>query len=76
VSTIVLDDFGPLSPELVLVAPPDVAERARSLLTPYERPAAAPAVSPSPSVLGVAAFYAGCAATTIGPLTLLLFAAR
>ena len=75
-STLVLDDSGPLSPELVLVAPQDVAERARSLLAPHERPVAAPAVHPSQGVLGVAGFYAGCAATTIAPLALLLFAAR
>ncbi len=63
---------GPLSPELVLVSPPEVARLARNLLspTPAARPAALEAVNPArrPGSAELAAVWLFCLATTLGPL--------
>ncbi len=58
-----------LSPELVLVSPPEVAARARRLLTDPVQPAYRPATA-TVSRQAVALFYAVCIAGTIGPLVL------
>ena len=63
-----------LSPELVLVSPPEVAARARRLLPDPVR-AVTPTSAPEPAPLsGFALFYAACIAGTIGPLLLALVA--
>jgi hypothetical protein len=59
-----------LSPELVLVAPPDVAAEARRLL-PDPRPFTQPHVSRR----AILVFYVSCLAGTLGPLAL-AYAAR
>ena len=62
----------PLSPELVLVSPPEVASLARQLLGDPEqapRPTAA-AARATPSRLGLAAFYAFCVANCLAPLAI------
>jgi hypothetical protein len=67
----VIDDL-PLSPELVLVAPPDVAERARaSLAEPEQAPARRRA---DPGRGEIAAVYAVSLAVTLVPLALTLLA--
>jgi hypothetical protein len=58
-----------LSPELVLVSPPDVAARARLLLP--DPPAPAPRPS-APGRIELAAVYATTLALTLGPLALLV----
>jgi hypothetical protein len=67
----------PLSPELVLVSPPEVASLARQLLSDPEPamrlPAAAPRVSASR--VGVAAFYAFCLTNCLTPFAVAAFAA-
>jgi hypothetical protein len=75
VSTLVLDRFEPVSPELVLVSPPDVAALARRALPLPER--WEPPVAERPARLtraGLAGLYAACVATTITPLALALAA--
>jgi hypothetical protein len=60
----------PLSPELVLVSPPEMARLARSLLSP-EPPAAVRAVQVSEREFGAAeltAVWAFSVAMTLGPL--------
>jgi hypothetical protein len=67
----VIDDL-PLSPELVLVAPPDVAERARASLAEPE-----PAPARRRAELGrgeIAAVYAVSLAVTLVPLALTVLA--
>jgi hypothetical protein len=69
---------GPISPELVLVSPPEVARLARSLLSP--EPPAAVRVAATPErefgavELGTVWFFS--VAATIGPLALYLLASR
>jgi hypothetical protein len=66
----------PISPELVLVSPPDVAELARLL---WPEP---PFIQPMPYVpkvsarlgLGFALFVAVCIAATVGPFALAVLA--
>ena len=63
---------GPLSPELVLVSPPEVARLARSLLSPPP-PAAARAAESSEREFGAAeltAVWLFSVAMTLGPLLL------
>jgi hypothetical protein len=76
---LVPDPFpGPLSPELVLVSPPEVGRLARSLLS--SEPPAAPRVAPASerefgaAELTVVWFFS--VALTVGPLVLLLLAQR
>jgi len=65
--------LGVLSPELVLVSPPEIAAEARRLVPdPLPFTYAQPV---TPSRQAVAVFYATCLAGTIGPL-LLAYAAR
>ena len=64
-------DPGPLSPELVLVSPPEVRRLARGLLSPP--PPAARYVSPAPRELQLgsvelAAVWLFCIGMTLGPL--------
>jgi hypothetical protein len=69
---------GPISPELVLVSPPEVARLARSLLSP-EPPAAARVVATSEREFGRAeltAVWFFSVAATVGPLVLYLLASR
>jgi hypothetical protein len=65
-----------LSPELVLVSPPEVAARARLLLPDPAQPTTArrrPA-SVSGSRSGLAVFYATSIVGTVGPMLLALLA--
>lgn len=61
-----------ISPELVLVSPPEVAARARRLLPDPVR------AMPKPDSVGArrsfALFYAACVAGTLGPLLLAVVA--
>jgi hypothetical protein len=69
---------GPISPELVLVSPPEVARLARSLLSP-EPPAAARAVAVSEREFGaveLTGVWLFSVAATVGPLLLYLLASR
>jgi hypothetical protein len=69
---------GPISPELVLVSPPEVARLARSLLSP-EPPAAIRAHAASEREFGaveLTAVYIFSVAATVGPLFLYLLAGR
>ena len=69
---------GPISPELVLVSPPEVARLARSLLSP-EPPAAARVAPVSEREFGaveLSAVWLFSVASTLGPLLLYLLASR
>ena len=69
---------GPISPELVLVSPPEVARLARSLLSP-EPPAATrvPAISEREfGAVELTAVWFCSVAATVGPLLLYLLATR
>ena len=68
---------GPLSPELVLVSPPEDRRLARGLLSPP--PPAARQVSPAPRELQLgsvelAAVWLFCLAMTLGPMLFTLLA--
>jgi hypothetical protein len=70
---------GPISPELVLVSPPEVARMARILLPadPAARPVAiqAPAIPiGQPGAVELAAVWLFCLAMTLGPVLFLLAA--
>ena len=74
--------YEPISPELVLVSPPDLATRARSLLpdapAPRWLPLAVPhrpAVSQTQTALETLGFALFCTLATVGPM-LLVIAAR
>jgi hypothetical protein len=58
----------PVSPELVLVSPPEQAALARELLPDPAAPAAPPAQHVR--ALGVAAFWAFCVANCVAPFAL------
>jgi hypothetical protein len=70
-------DLEPISPELVLVSPPDVRDRARELLSP---PALwQPTSLSAPTVAGTgrlsfAAFCGTCGLMTLAPLALVVLA--
>jgi hypothetical protein len=66
----------PLSPELVLVAPPDLAAAARRLLpdTPFVLPVSGAAEASIRYGLGFVAFVAVCVVATLGPFALALIA--
>ena len=69
---------GPISPELVLVSPPEVARLARSLLSPAP-PAAGRVTAASEREFGaaeLAAVWFFSVAATVGPLMLYLLASR
>jgi hypothetical protein len=69
---------GPLSPELVLVSPPEVGRLARSLLS-SEPPAASPVAPVSERAFGAAELtvvWFISVALTVGPLLLLVLAQR
>src|SRR5262245_49457272 len=69
---------GPISPELVLVSPPEVARLARSLLSP-DPPAAIRASGASEREFGaveLTAVWFFSVAATVGPLLLYLLAGR
>jgi hypothetical protein len=69
---------GPISPELVLVSPPEVARLARSLLS-SESPAAIRAYAAPEREFGaveLTAVWFFSVAATVGPLLLLLLADR
>ena len=64
-----------LSPELVLISPPDLAARARASLPPVElwRPLPAePAIDPAGERLRFLVFCALCALMTLAPLALIV----
>ena len=67
---------GPISPELVLVSPPEVARLARSLLSP--EPPAAMRVAPEREfgAVELTAVWFFSVAATVGPLLLYLLASR
>jgi hypothetical protein len=69
--------IGPLSPELVLVSPPEVRHLARGLLTPPP-PAARcvlpVALEPQLGSVELAAVWIFCLAMTIGPMLFMLLA--
>jgi len=62
-----------LSPELVLVSPPETAARARALLQPVRlwEPPADLAAAPMADRLPFVTFCAVCATTTLAPLALI-----
>lgn len=64
----------PLSPELVLVSPTDLAESARAALPPVElwSPQPFPIAERSRERLPFAIFCTVCAATTLAPLALIV----
>jgi hypothetical protein len=66
----------PLSPELVLVSPPDLAAAARRLLpeTSFVLPVSRAAEIATPYGLGFAVFVLLCLVTTLGPFTLAVIA--
>ena len=70
--------LGPLSPELVLVSPPEVARLARIQLPlpPTARPVAieAPLRVGEPGAIELAAVWLFCLAMTLGPMLFLLAA--
>ena len=69
---------GPISPELVLVSPPEVARLARSLLSP-DPPAATRAASAAEREFGaveLTAVWFFSVAATLGPLVLYLLAGQ
>jgi hypothetical protein len=73
--------YEPISPELVLVSPPDLATRARALLpeapVPRWLPLAAPhraAVSQAQLALETLGFALFCILATIGPMLLVIVA--
>jgi hypothetical protein len=71
--------IGPLSPELVLVSPPEIARMARILLpaSPAARPVVieAPAIQVGqPGAVELAAVWLFCLAMTLGPVVFLLAA--
>jgi hypothetical protein len=69
---------GPISPELVLVSPPEVARLARSLLS-SEPPVATRVAAASEREFGaveLAAVWFCSVAATVGPLVLYLLASR
>jgi hypothetical protein len=61
-----------LSPELVLVSPPEIAARARRLQS--DPVLAVPAPAPACTRRAFAAFYAVCLIGTLGPLLLAVVA--
>ena len=67
---------GPLSPELVLVSPPELAAMARRLLpqSPFVVPVASRAEPSPPLGLGFLAFVAVCLVATVGPFLLAILA--
>jgi hypothetical protein len=71
-----LDGFGAISPELVLVSPPEVRDRVLELLPTPERWAAKAPVEFARSVRGLpfAVFCGACAAMTLAPLALIVVA--
>jgi hypothetical protein len=77
-AALVLDPLpGPLSPELVLVSPPEVRRLARDLLSPS--PPAARYVPPAPrehqaGSIELAAVWIFCLAMTVGPMIFMLLA--
>ena len=68
--------LGPISPELVLVSPPEVARAARSLLS-IERPVQrVVATEREFGAVELTAVWFFSVAATLGPLLLYLFASR
>ena len=74
-AALALPPTGPISPELVLVSPPEVARMARiHLPVPAARPAtveAGPRVG-QPGAVELAAVWTFCLAMTLGPVLFLL----
>jgi len=71
--------LGPVSPELVLVSPPEVRRLARGLLAAPSPPAARQVLPPAVSAreLGsveLAAVWLFCIAMTLGPMVFMLLA--
>jgi hypothetical protein len=69
-------DLEPLSPELVLVSPPELAARARLLLPQYRfaTPPTAGGESSTSLGFGFVAFCLVCLASTVGPFLLAIVA--
>ncbi|HEU5066193.1 MAG TPA: hypothetical protein VFT86_10025 [Gaiellaceae bacterium] len=64
---------GPLSPELVLVSPPEIARLARiHLPAPSARPVAIEPRVGQPGAVELAAVWTFCLAMTLGPVLFLL----
>jgi hypothetical protein len=63
---------GPLTPELVLVSPPEIARMARILLP--SGPAARPVTiqAPKPGLVELAAVWLFCLVMTVGPVLFML----
>ena len=64
----------PLSPELVLVSPPEVARMARILLSPkpVARPATVSARPPQAGLVELSAVWLFCLAMTLGPVLFMI----
>jgi hypothetical protein len=63
---------GPLSPELVLVSPPEIARMARILL-PSDTAARPVAIqAPKPGLVELAAVWLFCLTMTVGPVLFML----
>lgn len=72
-----LDGLEPISPELVLVAPPELAERARALMAPFQAWQPRPVAATEPARggrLSFAAFCGTCGLMTLAPLALIVLA--
>jgi hypothetical protein len=63
---------GPLSPELVLVSPPEIARMARILLPSDTAARPAAIQSPNPGLVELAAVWLFCLTMTVGPMLFML----
>ena len=63
---------GPLTPELVLVSPPEIARMARILLPSVTAARPVAFQAPNPGLVELAAVWLFCLAMTVGPLLFML----
>jgi hypothetical protein len=63
---------GPLTPELVLVSPPEIARMARILLPSDSAARPVAFQAPSPGLVELAAVWLFCLTMTVGPMLFML----